>query len=127
MPVDPATDHAGRRLTNFLSRAISDLKPKEPGPMPAPIVPPANNLTTMPARKADDLVPSLTGAGSLADALTRRIQAAKARSEQATNKVAEAFAKSDQAAVFLERIAQQVEAEADAAMAQLGKISNLGS
>jgi len=126
MGVDPATDNAGRRLTKFLTKAISDFKPKGSEPMPDPVVPPPNNLTVVSARKADDLIPSLTGAGSLADALTRRIQAAKARSEQATNKVAEAFAKSDQAAVFLEKIAEQVEAEADAAMAQLGKISNLG-
>jgi hypothetical protein len=115
MERDPALDHAGR-LDRFLNRAIRDLKMTD---ATVTVIKP-NQLNGK-----DDLVTSLTGAGSLATALTGRIAAAKARFAAANSKVDSAFGKLDNASVAIEKVALKVEAEADAAMAQLGQVSNM--
>lgn len=111
---DPALDHAGR-LTSFLNRTIKELKPVD------------NKVTVIAPNKlstSDDLVVSLTGASSLATALTARIAAAKAKFADSNTKVDAAFGKMDNVSVVLEQVAKKIEAEANEAMAQIGQISN---
>ena len=117
MERDPALDHAGR-LDRFLNCAIRDLKMTD---ATVTVIKP-NQLN---GKSSDDLVTSLTGAGSLAMALTGRIAAAKARFAAANSKVDSAFGKLDNASVAIEKVALKIEAEADAAMAQLGQVSNM--
>ena len=73
----------------------------------------------------DDLVTNLTGAGSLATLLRNRIATAKAKLAASNTKVDSAFSKLDNASVAIEKVALKIEAEADAAMAQLGQVSNM--
>jgi hypothetical protein len=124
MPPDPATDSAGR-LGKFLNKAIGDLtKPQEAKPMATalPIIP-----VSAPPAKKDDLVTSLTGALGVADALMQRIAKSKARHVAAGQKVADAFVKLDGASEVLEMVADKADAEADAVLAKLGQVSNLGA
>lgn len=124
MQRDPALDHSGR-FGAFLDRAIADFKPNTEGQQP---MPDEAKTTIAPNqfKAGDELVSSITGAGSLATALTQRIQAAKARHAAANTKVDAAFGKLDSVSVTLEQVAQKVEAEADAALAQIGQVSNFG-
>lgn len=112
MEHDRAIDHAGR-LHDFLGKSITDLnmtviQPNEFRPV-----------------KKDELITGLTGIGQLADRLISRIAAAKVRTEAANTKVEQAFVKIDSAAVVLERVAEKAEAEADAAIARIGQVSNM--
>ena len=77
------------------------------------------------AKDDDELTPSLTGAGNMATALTNRIKAAKARFESANDLIDTAFNKLDTASVAVEKLASKIESEADAALAQIGQVSNM--
>jgi hypothetical protein len=79
------------------------------------------------AFKKDELVASLTGAGPLAAALTARIAAAKTKMSAANGRIDAAFSKLDEAEAAIESVAKKIETEADAAIAQVGQVSNLGS
>jgi hypothetical protein len=126
---DPATDSAGR-LGKFLNKTIGDLKPKGPEPMTNSDVTAqwaaAPKILDEPA-KSNELVPSLTGALTLAGSLKARIEKSKARHLAAGDKINKAFDKLDSASEALESTAAKADAEADAAMALLGQVSNLGS
>lgn len=111
---DPALDHAGR-FGSFLTRAIEELKPVD---TKVTLLEP-NRLS-----QSDDLVVGLTGAASLATALTARIAAAKAKFAASNTKVDAAFGKMDNVSVVLEKVAGKIEKEADDALAQIGQISN---
>lgn len=133
MPPDPATDSAGR-LGKFLNKTIGDLKPKGPEPMADmlenvldQVKRPGLMVEVPPALKKDDLVTSLTGALALAGSLKARIEKSKARHLAAGDKINKAFDKLDSASEALESTAAKADAEADAAMALLGQVSNLGS
>jgi hypothetical protein len=130
---DRAIDHAGR-LHDFLDKTITELKPmtviqanqftaedRESWARPGQIV----HVSADKLKKHDDIIASLTGIGALADRFIGRIAAAKVRAEAANTKVEQAFVKIDSAAVVLERVAEKAEAEADAAIARIGQVSNM--
>lgn len=117
MQHDPAIDHSGR-LHDFLDKAISDFKRPQ-------MTEPATIIQPNQFKQEDKLVTSLTGVGTLASVALRRIAAAKARHIAANTKVDAAFVKLDGASEAVERLATKVEAEADAALAQIGQISNM--
>lgn len=110
---------ATSRFGRFLDRTIGELKSE--GQQPMAEVPP-NKMPE--ASKKDELVPSLTGALTLADGLMQRIARAKARHDNANAKVEQAFGKLDGASDALEGLASKAEAEADAVLAKLGQVSN---
>jgi hypothetical protein len=134
MQPDPATDSTGR-MNAFLDKAITGLKGSKPmeswNTTVQPMANQANEYLNGPLSdsafgKTNDLVASLTGASSLADALLLRIEKSKARHIAAGAKVDAAFGKLDGASEVLEAVATKVEAEADAVLAKLGQVSNMG-
>jgi hypothetical protein len=138
MEHDRAIDHAGR-LHDFLGKSITELDPKMSNNLYAntrlfsehigldtEVSKPVTVIQPNEFRpKDDDLITGLTGIGQLADRLISRIAAAKVRTEAANAKVEQAFVKLDSAAVVLERVAEKAEAEADAAIARIGQVSNM--
>ena len=69
---------------------------------------------------------SITGAANLAGTIKDRINAAKAKVAQVTQNTDNALAKLNDAADTGDRIAKQIEAEADDLLAQIGQFSNGG-
>lgn len=67
---------------------------------------------------------SITGAANLAGTIKDRINAAKAKVAQVSQNTDSALAKLNDAADTGDRIAKQIEAEADDLLAQIGQFSN---
>jgi hypothetical protein len=128
MEHDRAIDHAGR-LHDFLDRNLRQMTVIQPNQfihddMTNPDIQ-ERYKRDFGRPKDDELITGLTGIGQLADRLISRIAAAKVRTESANTKVEQAFVKIDSAAVVLERVAEKAEAEADAAIARIGQVSNM--
>jgi hypothetical protein len=69
---------------------------------------------------------SITGAANLAGTIKDRINAAKAKVAQVSQNTDNALAKLNDAADTGDRIAKQIEAEADGLLAEIGQFSNGG-
>jgi hypothetical protein len=69
---------------------------------------------------------SITGAANLAGTIKDRINAAKAKVAQVSQNTDSALAKLNDAADTGDKIAKQIEAEADDLLAQIGQFSNGG-
>ena len=68
---------------------------------------------------------SITGAANLAGTIKERIEAAKAKVAQVSQNTDNALAKLNAAADHGDRIAKQIETEADDLVAQIGQFSNM--
>ena len=79
-----------------------------------------------PEIKSEPRTMSITGAAGLAGTIKDRINAAKAKVAQVSANTDQALAKLNDAADTGDRIAKQIEAEADDLLAQIGQFSNRG-
>jgi hypothetical protein len=84
-----------------------------------------NNATQPPPLPQENPM-SITGAANLAGTIKDRINAAKAKVAQVTQNTDNALAKLNDAADTGDRIAKQIETEADELLREIGQFSNGG-
>jgi hypothetical protein len=85
-----------------------------------------NRATEPPPIPTEKPSMSITGAANLAGTIKDRINAAKAKVAQVSQNTDQALAKLNDAADTGDRIAKQIEAEADGLLAEIGQFSNGG-
>ena len=106
----------GETYLNIEGRSVEVMPTDTPDDIKAKLENPFESKTTM----------SITGAGNLAVTIKDRINAAKARVAQVTTNTDVALAKLNDAADTGDRIAKQIESEADDLLSNLGQYTNGG-